>query len=126
MSHNRKMLEEERTELCNCKEKFVVDGTCLLLNVIYKATVKTAEDTKQCVGSSGLTFKNRYTKHKFSFDNYNYRFKTTLSKYIWELKDKILDFNIKWEILARTKYELNLKNGCTRCNMEKNEITKLN
>ena len=128
MSHNRKMLEEETTDikLCNCREKCVVDGKCLLQNVIYKATVKTEENTKQYVGSSGLTFKSRYTRHKCYFDNYKYRFKTTLSKYIWELKDKNLDFNIKWEILTRTKNKFDLKNGCTLCNMEKNEIAKLN
>ena len=31
-----------------------VDGKCLLQNVVYKATVKTAKDTKQYVGSSCL------------------------------------------------------------------------
>ena len=73
LSHNRKMFEEERTDikLCNCREKCVVDEKCLLQNVIYKATVKTAEYTKQYVGSSGLTFKSRYTRHKFSFNNYS-------------------------------------------------------
>ena len=47
------MLEEERTDikLCNCIEKSVADGKYLLQNVIYKETVKTAEDTKQYVGS---------------------------------------------------------------------------
>ena len=91
MSHNRKMLEEETTDikLCNCREKCVVDGKCLLQNLIYKATVKTSEDTKQYVGSSGLTFKSRYTSHKCSFNNYKYRLKTTLFKHICELNDKI-------------------------------------
>ena len=105
------MLEEERThiKLCNCSEKSVVDGKCLLQNVIYKAIVKTAEDTKQYVGSSGLTFKNRNKRHTCSFNNYKYRFKTTSSKYIWEFKDENLDFNIKWEILRRTKTNLILK-----------------
>ena len=55
------MLEEERTDikLRNCRGKCVVDGKCLLQNVIYKVTVETAEDTKQYVGSSGLTFKSK-------------------------------------------------------------------
>ena len=89
--------------------------------------MKTAEDTKQYVGSSGTIFKSRYTRHTCSFNNYKHIFKTTLSKYIWELKDKNLDFNIKWEILARIKNKFNLKNGCTLCNMKKkNEIAKLN
>ena len=31
-----------------------------------------------------------------------------------------------WEILARTKSKFNSKHGCTLCNMEKYEISKLN
>jgi len=42
------------------------------------------------------------------------------------LKDKNEDFSINWEILARTKNKFNLKHGCTLCNMEKHEISKLN
>ena len=76
------------------QEKCVVDSNFLLQNVIYKATVKTEEDTKQYVESLGLTFKSKYT---------------ILTKYIWRLKDKNMDFNIKWEILARTKNKFNFK-----------------
>ena len=89
MSHNRKMLEDkvEERKQCNCRDKCMVDGNCLLTNVIYRATVITSEKSKQYVGSSGLSFKSRYTRHKCSFNNSKYRLKTTLSKYIWELKD---------------------------------------
>ena len=71
----------------------MVDGKCLLKNVMYKA--KTAEDTKQFVGSSGLTFKSRYTSHKCTFNSCKYRFKTMLSKYILELKNKNSGLDIK-------------------------------
>ena len=37
------------------------NGKCLLTNVIYRATVITSERSKQCLSSSGLTFKSRYT-----------------------------------------------------------------
>ena len=63
------------------KGKCVFDGKCLLQNGIFKATVKTPEDTKHYVGSSGLTFKSKYTRHKCSFNDYKYRLKTSLSKY---------------------------------------------
>ena len=33
------------------------NGTCLLTNVFYRATVIISERSKQCVGLSGLTFK---------------------------------------------------------------------
>ena len=66
------------------------------------------------------------TKHKLSFNNSKYKLKTILSKHIWELKSSIKDFSINWEILAQTKNKFNFKHGCTLCNMEKHEISKLN
>ena len=63
---------------------------------------------------------------KCSFNNSKYRLKTTLSQYIWDLKDKNKDFSINWEILTQTKNKFNLKHGCTLCNMEKCKISKLN
>ena len=39
-----------------------MNGSFLMVNVIYKATVKTDNQTKFYVGSTGLTFKNLYTK----------------------------------------------------------------
>ena len=92
MSHNRKMLDKkvEERKQCNCRNKCILDGNCLLTYVIYRATVITPEKSKQSVGSSSLSFIIRYTRHKFSFNNNNkYRLKTTLSKYIWELKIEI-------------------------------------
>ena len=65
MSQNRKMLEDKAKERkqCNCRDKCMVDGNCLLTNVIYRATVITSEKSKQYVGSSGLSFNSRYTRH---------------------------------------------------------------
>ena len=124
MFHNRKMLEakaEERKQ-CSCKNKCMVDGDCLLTSVIYRATAITSEKSKHYVGSSGLSFKSRYTRHNCSFNKSKYRLKTTLSKYIWDLKVGNKTFSINREILVRTKNKFNLKHGCTLCNMEKHEI----
>ena len=79
----------------------MVDGNCLLTNVIYRAIVITSEKSKQYVGSSGLLFESRYTWHQCSFNNGKYRLKTVLSKYIWELKDRNEYFSTSWEILAK-------------------------
>ena len=40
MSHNPKMLEDktEKRKQCNCRDKCMVDGNCLLTNFIYRAT----------------------------------------------------------------------------------------
>ena len=62
--------QEKERRMCDCrnrKEDCLVNGRCLIENVIYRASVETANKTKFYVGSTGLTFKNRYTKHKYSF-----------------------------------------------------------
>ena len=49
MSHNRNMLKDkaEDRNKCNCCNKCMVDGNCLLRNVIYRETVITSEKRKQ-------------------------------------------------------------------------------
>ena len=46
-------------------------------------------------------FKTRYNNRTMSFQNKGHEKKTELSKYVWELKDKGEDFNIKWSIAAK-------------------------
>ena len=83
--------------MCDCrKQDCPVNGSCLIENVIYRANVKTANETKFYVGSTGLTFKNRYTKHKHSFRHEKHINATTLSQYIWKLKTNNVDFKIQW------------------------------
>ena len=96
LSHNRKLLEDkvEVRKICICRDKCMVDTNCLLTNVIYKATVITSVKSKQYVGSSGLSFKSRYRRLKYSFISSKYRLKTTFSKYIYDLKDGSKDFSI--------------------------------
>ena len=86
-----------------------------------RASVTTANQTKFYVGSTGLTFKNRYTKHKYSSRHEKHSNATTLSQYIWKLKNNKVNFKVQWEILLRKK-KYNLKNGCKLCNVEKIEI----
>ena len=82
--------------MCDCrKQDCPVNGRCLIENVIYRASVKTANETKFCVSSTGLTFKNRYAKHKHSFRHEKHSNATTLSQYIWKLKDNNVYFKIQ-------------------------------
>ena len=67
MAHNRKMLDtqDKERQICDCrKQDCPVNRNCLMENVIYRASVTTENQTKFYVGSTGLTYKNRYTKHK--------------------------------------------------------------
>ena len=47
------MLEDktEKQKLCNFRDKSLVDGNCLLTNVIYKAAMVTLENIKQYLRS---------------------------------------------------------------------------
>ena len=76
---------------------------CLASNIIYKATITTNITIKFYIGSTTTTFKNRYNNHKASFNNKLERHNTELSNYIWELKETNTNYNLKSEILCRTK-----------------------
>ena len=120
MAHSRKMLntQDKERRMCDCrKQDCPVNGRCLMENVIYRARVTTKNETKFYVGSTGLTFKNRYTKHSFWHEKHSNS--TTLSQHSWELKNNNINIKIQWEILSRTKNKYNLKNGCKLCNAEK-------
>ena len=56
-------------------------------------------EEKFYIGSTEQTFKKRYPKHKESINNKSSKSATTLSTYIWSLKDKGEDPQIKWEVL---------------------------
>ena len=133
IAHNNKILNKSniddkstiKDKLCNCrKEPCPLNNECLVSNIIYKATVTSNKTTKQYIGSTGNTFKQRYRNHKSSFNNINKRHTTELANYIWNLKDNNTDYKIKWEILNRTKLKFNTKFGCKLCNLEKIEIEK--
>ena len=74
-------------------------GKCLYENVIYKSTVKTNNSVKHYIGATDGIIKQRIYNHKLSFINKNYSFNTTLSSYIWHLKDINISPTITWEIL---------------------------
>ena len=45
-------------------------------------------------------FKQKYHNHKSSFIHEIYRHKTSLSNYVWEVKNKFgIDPELKWEIM---------------------------
>ena len=66
--HNRK-IKTRRTmkgECVTAKSK-KVNGSFQIENVVFKATVTTNNLTKFYDGSTGLSFKNCNTKHRYSF-----------------------------------------------------------
>ena len=84
-SHNKKVTTQNTviTPPCNCRsiEECALEGRCRVENVTSvnedKAYLGTAEE-----------FKQRFYNHKKSFKNKRYSNETTLSKYIWDIKEK--------------------------------------
>jgi hypothetical protein len=125
--HNKRILSNDgpsnsQAKMCNCRLKTAcpLNGTCLRENVIYKAEVSTAEDTKTYIGSTGLTFKRRYYGHTATFKDPSKRKATELANYIWYLKDQKQPFNIKWSIIDQAYKSRNkIQKVCMTCNLER-------
>ena len=78
------------------------DGACLIRNVIYQATVfPENQGAKTYIGMTEGEFKTRFCNHQQSLSNKKYASSTSLSKYIWELKEAKTKYKIKWSILKR-------------------------
>ena len=110
-------------EICNCRNKrsCPLEGKCTTAGVIYQAKV-TREDTHKketYIGVTEPTFKYRYNNHTHSFREEEKKNVTTLSSYIWSLKNKNVSYSIKWKIIARGRAYSASTNKCNLCLKEK-------
>ena len=89
--------------------------------IIYQATVVRQDNNKAetYIGLTDNTFKTRYTGHLSSFRNENKRNSTTLSAYIWKLKDSGTPHTISWSIIAKGKAYCPASKSCNLCLKEK-------
>ena len=74
-----------------------------LKHCIYKATVTetTSYNQETYIGLTDNEFKTRFNLHKSSFKLEHKRPSTTLSDHVWRLKNKNIDFNIKWQVVKK-------------------------
>ena len=125
--HNKKVTNADNdtntdTQVqCNCrnKDQYPLDNKCLTSSVIYNAQVTTNNATKNYIGLTEGTFKQRFSQHKATFKHRKYTNNTELSKYIWKLRDNNQDFNIKWTIIRRARPYNNISKRCDLCLTEK-------
>ena len=131
--HNAKVVTDALPEQrpfnsnCNCRggiEKCPVDGArCKDDHVIYQADVTAVGKAKEgYVGMSAPSWKLRYNNHTDTFRHTNKRIRTKLAGYVWKLKDEGLDFNIKWQFLARANTYKASSKTCRLCLSEKYHI----
>jgi hypothetical protein len=106
---------------CNCRRKDTcpMDGNCQNESIIYQAEVSTTDSKETYIGLCDTTFKLRHSNHKCSFNNETYGLSTELSKYIWSLKDKKINYNIKWRKIINARSYTNVSKKCNLCLWEK-------
>ena len=125
--HNHQVQKEKDTNLiggCNCKDasNCPMDGNCQARGIIYQATVVEENGTTNTyTGLTGNTFKKRYDGHTYTFRN-RVDSNTTLSTYIWQLKDENKNYRISWKIIDRGKTFNPSTRKCNLCLKEKYNI----
>ena len=69
-------------------------------------------------------FKNRFGNHQKSFRHEKYKSEIELSKYIWNLKSKNINYSIDWRIMKQTSGYNKISKSCSLCTSEKLAILK--
>ena len=91
-SYNKKVINKDvkESKSCNCgvKSECPLNGQCQVTDIIYKCTVLSPDKPdKVYLGTAEGDFKKRFYDHRKSFNTEGSSNDTTLSKYIWELKE---------------------------------------
>lgn len=130
-SHNAKISKANDTPNpgCNCRDRgnCPLDRQCIQKSVVYQADVSINDNTtpKTYIGISEPLVKLRIANHEKAFNDRQYETDSSLSEYIWSLKDQgIRNYHIKWSILRRVRAWNSVTNKCGLCTMEKVMISR--
>ena len=103
---NKKLLHKpvsQNTRKCNCinKNTSLLNGNCLLENILYIATIKSYKQNYQPRNYKEIsenTFKKRYVNHKRLFNINSYKNDRILSAEYWNLKAGNFNPKVTWTI----------------------------
>jgi hypothetical protein len=129
-NHNKNLLADDHTQpptgnkTCNCRKRdeCPLQSHCLTESIIYQAIASTENNSKPDETYIGLTanpFKTRYNNHTASFRHETKRSATELSNYIWDLKEQIIRYNVKWTALGHARPYNAASKRCNLCILEK-------
>ena len=92
---------------------------------MYRADITTEMgEPNFYVGLTESTFKGRWADHKSSIRNIQYRTKSKLSAFVWDLKENNVNCTMKWSVLKKCNpYRAGSKH-CSLCLWEKYYIIK--
>ena len=92
------------------------------IKIVDKNWTKIYISLSVYIGLTEKTFKTRYYGHTQSFRNQKNKHKTTLSTYVWDLKDKNIEPSFKWSIIRHARPYSNKSKKCPLCLEEKFQI----
>ena len=124
--HNRNVSDkkEKQTNPWNWRNKneCPLNGNCKLQSVIYKCTVSATQTFKQRVylGIVERNWKQRLYIHRQSFKDKRHKNGTTLSSYLWDLKENHNQIpKLTWPIVRFAPAYSNISKRCLLCLHEK-------
>ena len=128
--HNFKIFKSQNTaqaqDGCNCRSSLgpcPFNGNCKAESLVYKAEVTDEnENVATYTGLTGNSFKKRHYRHRQSFNNRKLEHDTTLSSYIWSLKDEDKSYRIHWSLKGRAPKFSPITKKCRLCIKEKYHI----
>ena len=127
--HNTNLTDNKNSQKttsgqCSCrnKDECPLNGNCLQSTVTYEANVTTNTAVFPYIGITEGPFKPRFSDHNKSFNHEKYKNYTELSKKVWDLKEKGINYNISWKIIDRTQPYRGGSKYCNLCVTEKYHI----
>ena len=115
--------DQVNQKLCNSRnpDNCPLDNKCLTFKIVSSAEIITDDQqlSKFYLGICETEFKTRFNNHKKSFRHRENEKDTELSKYIWELKDKHTEYQIKWSIARKSSGYNPVSKSCNLCLLEK-------
>ena len=87
----------------------------------HHANIKETVSIKveKYTGMTAREFKDRWREHKYDIRNPSDKQKTRLSTHTWKLKDKSIDFDVKWSLIEGASDYNPITRKCRVCLKEK-------
>ena len=100
-----------------------MQGKCRMKNVLYKCIASTPEKPQRLyIGISEDEWKKRHYNHTKSFRNKRYKNQTSLSSYVWKIKETGQIPKLTWSVVRTVPAYSNTTKKYTICLHEKLEI----
>ena len=122
--HNSKIISTpcNQLTLCNCRVKgeCPMDGKRQTIDAVHDCRVTSPEPRKIYIGLAEGKWKHKYYNHKKSFSHKQYSHETTLSSYMWHLKETLdVTPNLKWSVVRCVTPYSNISKKSLLCLYEK-------